>query len=411
MKLRTWLIVLVALAVAAGPLALSALAQDGGSIFIPLLVYRTGPYAPSGIPIANGFVDYFTLVNERDGGINGVKIAWEECETQYDTKQGVECYERLKAKNPVLVNPYSHGHHLPAHSQGPGGQGRRLLHGLRDDRCRRRALVPLGVRLPHHLLEPGLRGGALHRRPGGRAREAEGQEDRPHLPQQPLRQGSEPDARGAGEEVRVRADPPRGGSPRPGAEVHVAAGAPTQPRLDLHVRLGRDEPGGGEGSGLHRVQDGSPHRQLVVGQRLRRGARRRRRQGLQGRHLPRPRHQLPRARRHRQARVRQGQGRGQEGSDGRAALQSRRRQRHVRGGGHPHRDGQVRQQVGDRRGGALGLREPQPHRPAPGAAGNEGLHPRGQGDVRGPRGQRPRARPAVGRQEVDPRLRLGGAHA
>jgi branched-chain amino acid transport system substrate-binding protein len=48
-------------------------------------------------------------VNERDGGINGVKIAFEECETQYDTKQGVECYERLKAKNPVLVNPYSTG--------------------------------------------------------------------------------------------------------------------------------------------------------------------------------------------------------------------------------------------------------------------------------------------------------------
>src|SRR5207249_4811578 len=63
-------------------------------------------------PIANGFVDYFTLINERDGGINGVKLAWEECETQYDTKQGVECYERLKGKGPtgaVVVNPYSTG--------------------------------------------------------------------------------------------------------------------------------------------------------------------------------------------------------------------------------------------------------------------------------------------------------------
>jgi branched-chain amino acid transport system substrate-binding protein len=101
-------VALLALALAAGPLVTTALAQ-GGSIFIPLLVYRTGPYAPSGIPIANGFVDYFQMINERDGGINGVKIAWEECETQYDTKQGVECYERLKSKNPVLVNPYSTG--------------------------------------------------------------------------------------------------------------------------------------------------------------------------------------------------------------------------------------------------------------------------------------------------------------
>jgi branched-chain amino acid transport system substrate-binding protein len=109
MKLRTLLIVALAIALGAGGLVTAALAQGGGSIFIPLLVYRTGPYAPSGIPIANGFVDYFQMINERDGGINGVKIAWEECETQYDTKQGVECYERLKSKNPVLVNPYSTG--------------------------------------------------------------------------------------------------------------------------------------------------------------------------------------------------------------------------------------------------------------------------------------------------------------
>src|SRR5215470_5360059 len=93
-----------------GPLAITGSAQTN-TAFIPLLVYRTGPYAPSGIPIANGFVDYFALVNERDGGVNGVKINWEECETQYDTKQGVECYERLKGKSggAAVVNPYSTG--------------------------------------------------------------------------------------------------------------------------------------------------------------------------------------------------------------------------------------------------------------------------------------------------------------
>ncbi|MFQ6022449.1 MAG: ABC transporter substrate-binding protein [Acidiferrobacterales bacterium] len=80
--------------------------------FIPMLVYRTGPYAPSGIPTANGFRDYYTLINKRDGGINGVKIVFEECETQYNTKLGVECYEKLKNKGPTgasLVNPYSTG--------------------------------------------------------------------------------------------------------------------------------------------------------------------------------------------------------------------------------------------------------------------------------------------------------------
>ncbi|MCR2370070.1 ABC transporter substrate-binding protein, partial [Salmonella enterica] len=42
--------------------------------------------------------DYLKLVNERDGGVNGVKITYEECETAYATDRGVECYERLKGK-------------------------------------------------------------------------------------------------------------------------------------------------------------------------------------------------------------------------------------------------------------------------------------------------------------------------
>ena len=80
------LIVMALIAFAATPV----LAQD--EQFIPLLVYRTGPYAPNGIPAANGYVDYLKLLNARDGGLNGVKITWEECETQSDTKTGVECY-------------------------------------------------------------------------------------------------------------------------------------------------------------------------------------------------------------------------------------------------------------------------------------------------------------------------------
>jgi len=109
MKTTTrWSIALLIVALIGWPMAGVALAQ-AKEVFVPLLVYRTGPYAPSGIPIANGFVDYFSLVNEREGGINGVKLAWEECETQYDTKQGVECYERLKGKAAVVVNPYSTG--------------------------------------------------------------------------------------------------------------------------------------------------------------------------------------------------------------------------------------------------------------------------------------------------------------
>src|ERR1700751_2341245 len=84
-------------------------AQAQDSIYIPLLTYRTGPFSGSGTPIANGLHNYLTLLNERDGGIGGVKIAIEECETGYDTKKGVECYEAVKGKNPVIINPWSTG--------------------------------------------------------------------------------------------------------------------------------------------------------------------------------------------------------------------------------------------------------------------------------------------------------------
>ncbi|MBC8024164.1 MAG: ABC transporter substrate-binding protein [Burkholderiales bacterium] len=97
-----------AVAAAVGSIA-EVSAQSSNEIFIPVLVYRTGAYAPNGVPWANGFVDYLKLVNERDGGVNGVKIAFEECETGYATDRGVECYERLKSKKPVAVNTLSTG--------------------------------------------------------------------------------------------------------------------------------------------------------------------------------------------------------------------------------------------------------------------------------------------------------------
>jgi len=37
------------------------------TLFIPSLTYRTGPFAGGGIPFADGFADYFNMLNERDG--------------------------------------------------------------------------------------------------------------------------------------------------------------------------------------------------------------------------------------------------------------------------------------------------------------------------------------------------------
>ena len=100
MKLKS-----LALAVAAASALVGAVAPaqaQANEQFFPLLVYRTGPYAPNGTPWANGKQDYIKLVNAQ-GGINGVKISYEECETGYATDKGVECYERLKSRPGVTV--------------------------------------------------------------------------------------------------------------------------------------------------------------------------------------------------------------------------------------------------------------------------------------------------------------------
>ena len=95
-------------AVIAAPGAV-ATAQAADGIFVPLFTYRTGAFAGSGIPIANGMSDYLNMLNERDGGIGGEKLVIEECETGYDTKKGVECYDSVKGRNPAVINPYSTG--------------------------------------------------------------------------------------------------------------------------------------------------------------------------------------------------------------------------------------------------------------------------------------------------------------
>ncbi len=109
MKGRRRLLVGLTCASLLGAAALTGTAQAQDTIYVPLLTYRTGPFAGSGIPIANGMHDYLTMLNERDGGIGGVKLNVEECETGYDTKKGVECWESVKGKKPAVVNPYSTG--------------------------------------------------------------------------------------------------------------------------------------------------------------------------------------------------------------------------------------------------------------------------------------------------------------
>jgi branched-chain amino acid transport system substrate-binding protein len=114
-------------AAAAATIAGPALAE----LVIPTLNYRTGPYAPSGIPYADGYSDYLTLLNERDGGVGGVPIRELECETGYNTQKGVECYEATKGEGSLIYIPQSTGityqlipkateDRIPIHSIGYG---------------------------------------------------------------------------------------------------------------------------------------------------------------------------------------------------------------------------------------------------------------------------------------------------
>lgn len=96
-----------ALALAASAaMAAPAVAQE--TINLPNLSYRTGPFATSGIPLANGQLDYLTMLNERDGGLNGMKLNGAECETGYNTEKGVECYEKTKG-DALVTQPWSTG--------------------------------------------------------------------------------------------------------------------------------------------------------------------------------------------------------------------------------------------------------------------------------------------------------------
>jgi branched-chain amino acid transport system substrate-binding protein len=86
----------------AASVALAALAASAetraepAKQYFPLATFRVGAYASSGIPVWAGEIDYFRYVNDVEGGINGVKLVWDECETEWAVEKGVECYERVK---------------------------------------------------------------------------------------------------------------------------------------------------------------------------------------------------------------------------------------------------------------------------------------------------------------------------
>ena len=105
---------LAGLAAAAAIVALAAQASaqsEEDMQFFPVNAYWTGPYAAGGSAFGGGLIDYMKMLNARDGGINGVRLFWEKCETQYQNDRIVECYERLKNRGAgmALFHPMSTG--------------------------------------------------------------------------------------------------------------------------------------------------------------------------------------------------------------------------------------------------------------------------------------------------------------
>ena len=146
------------------PLAVSA--ASAAELVIPTLDYRTGPFAPNGIPFANGFTDYMNMLNARDGGIGGVPIRLVACETAYNTKQGVECYEKTKdeGENGALVyQPLSTGITYQLIPKAAVDEVPIFSMGVRPDVGHQWEGVPLGIQFPCELLGPGHRVCAIHR--------------------------------------------------------------------------------------------------------------------------------------------------------------------------------------------------------------------------------------------------------
>jgi len=98
------LIIAAAVSAACMAGAFSTPAQAADEQYFMLPSYRVGPYGANGQAFYGGFVDYLNYVNMK-GGIDGVKTSWDECETEYNTSKGVECYERLKSKAKNFPGP------------------------------------------------------------------------------------------------------------------------------------------------------------------------------------------------------------------------------------------------------------------------------------------------------------------
>jgi branched-chain amino acid transport system substrate-binding protein len=199
--------------------AASALPAKADEQYFPLQSYRVGPYAAGGTGFFGGFIDYMNLINTRDGGVNGVKLTWDECETQYEVERGVECYERQKSRpNAAAWNPLSVGIAYAMIDRISTDKVPLITvnHGRTDSTDGR--VFPYVFPL---LLNP-------YSETSGIVNYLQGQEDRRALSRLALWQGNDPDLRTARREIRLHRAADRSAASGQRAAVAMADDPPRQ---------------------------------------------------------------------------------------------------------------------------------------------------------------------------------------
>lgn len=92
------------LSVAAATLAVASMVALPDTVaaeetqYFPIASSRVGPYSAMGTGYYGAQIDYLNYVN-MNGGVNGVMLTWQECETEYNAVKTVECYQRLLEKD------------------------------------------------------------------------------------------------------------------------------------------------------------------------------------------------------------------------------------------------------------------------------------------------------------------------
>ena len=393
------------------PLATRRRLAQAKEQFFPLLVYRTGAYAPNGTPWANGYVDYLKLVNaqrrhqRRQAHVRGMRDRLRH-RPRRRVLRAAEGQARRRDAVPAAVDR----HHLRADREGAGRQDPAAsppatAAAKAQDGSVFKWNFPLAgtywvaadVLIQHIAKKEGgfdkLKGKKIalvyHDSPYGK-------EPIPLLQERAKMHGFELQL------MPVTAPGRR-------AEGGLAADPPEPARLRAAVGLGRDELDRAQGSAGHRLSAREDVRRLVGRRRARRQGRRRRRQGLQRAGAA--------ARRGPDAKVMQDIA--QAASTTRARAPARRKRsaqvlytrgaddRDARRRRRAPRAGALRQGQGDdRRAGALGPREP---RARPEEARRARLRRRDAADlhlVRRPHGRGLGAHPHLGRQQVGLHVRL-----